>query len=729
MENDVKRNFSAIMFSDIVGYSTLMGSNEEIAFHLVKKNTKLHERISQKYHGKIVKELGDGVLCTFENNCNAVLAAIELQEYYFESKELSLRIGIHCGEIIVEEHDIFGDAVNIASRIQALGNPGSILFSKTVASTIEKESTFYKVSLGEFKLKNIKNPLEIYALANRGLNVPKRSQMLKLLESRLKKFMLAGLIFLSVLLCSLWIYYQSYVNQLLGDNEKSIAVLPFDNLNHLDDRNYFTEGLTEDIITQLSKISDLKVISKSSTNGFRKSNESIKSIARSLDVQFILTGSIQRIENRVKIRTQLIDVERNKNVWAESYDKYLMDIFQVQSEIAHAIAVKMSAVLTEEEIQQLDKKPTASFSAYDIYLKGRDLYQKYQADSNKKAIVEFKKSLEIDPDFALAWAGLGDAYSQNYGRFGMEKFWIDSSLLASKKALDLDINLSEAYKALAVAYNYLGEYEKCQEYNRIALSINPNNAQAMGNLGSVLMLMGQLDEALIWEKKAVGLNPKVFIPYQIVGWIYRLLGDQENATRWLKKSLEMRSFEDSYEQLGYTYIAQGDCEKALALISPLLELGEDEKILEIAGIISLFCGKEKNAKYYFQKSVDLNPNIGKDIFANSPIYLGYLRTKEGDFLDAEIWLEGAYIKHFNEVNSGSHDGQHAFNLASIYAIRNDYENSIKYLKISREKKWLDLVMITHSPIFQPFIHKPEFKSLISKINLDIESMRNNVKEL
>ncbi|MFD2202861.1 adenylate/guanylate cyclase domain-containing protein [Shivajiella indica] len=728
MENGVKRNFSAIMFSDIVGYSSLMGSNEDIAFQLVKKNTKLHEKIIEKYHGIIVKELGDGVLCSFENSRDAVLAALDLQEYYLESKELSLRIGIHCGEVIVEEHDVFGDAVNIASRIQALGNPGSILFSGTVASRIHPEVNLHKVSLGKFKLKNIKEPMEVFALCNRGLNVPKRGEILKLLESRLKKLMIAGLIFLSIFLGGLWAYYDTYVNQLLGGNEKSIAVLPFKNLNQYENEDYFIEGLTEDIITQLSKISELKVISKTSTNEYKKSSEPIKSIAKSLGVQFILIGSIQKIENRIKIRTQLIDVERNKNLWAESYDKYLMDIFQVQSEIAQVIAEKMSIVLTEDEILQLDKKPTENFSAYDIYLKGRDFYQKYEADFNKRAIIEFKKSLEIDPEFALAWAGLGDAYSQNYGRFGMERFWIDSSLMASKKALDLDSNLSEAYKALAVAYNYIGDYEKSQEYNRIALSINPNNAQAMGNLGSVLMVMGRLDQALIWEKKAAGLNPKSFIPYQIVGWNYRLLGENDQALKWLKRSLEIRTFKDTYEQMAYSYISMGECEEALSLISPLLELGEDEKIYEIAGIISLFCGKEKDAKYYLKKSVDINPDIGTDIFANSPIYLGYILYKEGNFLEAEVWLEGAYTKHLNEEISGTQDEEHAFNLASIYAIRGDYHNSMKYLKISKEKHWLDLVMATHNPIFQPMNNNPEFKMLTEKIIKEVEIMRLNVKE-
>jgi TolB-like protein/class 3 adenylate cyclase/Tfp pilus assembly protein PilF len=736
MKNEPKRTCAAIMFSDIVGYTALMGEDQELAFQLVKKNAKYHQEVINIHHGKLIKELGDGVLCYFPKGEEALAAAYELQQHYFKSKELSLRIGIHYGEVILDRHDVFGDAVNIASRLQTLGSPGSILFSHKIREDIDENSPLKPVSLGKFKLKNVKEPLEVFALSNAGLVIPKRGEILKLLESRLKKFMVGGLVVLSLALVGFGIYHKSSINKLMAEPEKSIAVLPFENLGQTDTEDYLVEGLTEDIISQLSKISSLRVIAKSGVStSYKDKKDNLKSLGLALNVNYLLEGNVQLYKNQIRIRASLIDINSNKNIWAETYENNTDDIFSMQTEIAQAIAQSLSAKLTQAEIIQLEKKPTKSFTAYEYYHKGRDYYYKYDLENNLKAIAEFKMAFTNDPNFALAWAGLGDAYSQNYGRFGLGAIWIDSAILAAKKAIEIDSNSSEGYKAYSTAYNYLGKYEEALKLLQKAVKLNPNNPQALGNIGTVYQTLGKLDQSLIYQKKAAGLNPKLYIPFQLIGWTYRLLGDYENATNWLNKSLERSKNRETYEQLGLAYIAQNKPEIALELIPNLLSLLdtarenkeikqiENAKIYESAGIILFFAGDMPRARSYFEKSIESNPQYGIDLWAYSPIYLGYFFKDEGNMIEAEVILEGALHLNLGEVKKQTEDSEHYFNLASIYSIIGNDSQSLFYLKLAKQKNWVDIFKATHNPIFRNLSKNKEFKKTIQEIEKNIYSMR------
>ncbi|ERM82034.1 hypothetical protein P872_08630 [Rhodonellum psychrophilum GCM71 = DSM 17998] len=721
MKKELTRTSAAIMFSDIVGYTALMGENEEHAFKLLKKNTKNHHDILKSHHGKMVKELGDGVLCVFENVTEAVQSALDIQRLYKDSNEISLRIGIHYGEVICDKSDIYGDAVNLASRIQMIGIPGSILLSERVHQEISHVSVFKCVSLGNFDLKNVNHTTEIFALALPGLKVPKRGDLEKILRKQEKKLMLAGLVFLSLLVMALWMYYSSYIRALTNEPEKSIAVLPFQNIDNNPENDFFSKGLTEDIISHLSKISSLKVISNASVEAYDYQNESLKDIAASLGVNVILVGSVQRSGNTVRIRVQLVDAVNEVNLWAETFDRELVGLFDVQSEIAFNIAQSMSARLTKEEILLLDKKPTANISAYEIYLRGRDYYYQYEAGTNKLAIDEFKKAIQMDSSFALAWAGLGDAYGQLYGRFNGEKFWIDSSLVASQKALSLDSNLSEAYNSMAIAHNYRSEYDRGFELLQKAVSLNPNNAQAVGNLGTGYFFKGNLEEALKWEKKAAGLNPKHYVPYQIVGWTYRLLGDYENAELWLNKSLELKPFRDTYEQLALLYIGQGKKSEAKKLIPELFKLGPTEKVYETAGLIAFMCGDPKMAKTFFEKSLDLNPLFGRDPMAISAIYLGHILLAEKEYLEANLYLDNAFELNLQEIRKGAQYEEHAFYLAGIYATRGKTEEAIQYLKIARGQNWKDHVLAFYNPLFKSIHDHPEFVNICKEMETEMKT--------
>uniref|UniRef100_UPI0035940D1C adenylate/guanylate cyclase domain-containing protein n=1 Tax=Aquiflexum sp. TaxID=1872584 RepID=UPI0035940D1C len=383
MKEDLKKTKTAILFSDIVGYTALMGEDQDLAFELVNNNLKVHQEILAKYNGKLIKELGDGILCSFTDSHDAVVAAYELQKHYIKTKELSLRIGIHYGEVILDRNDVFGDAVNIASRLQTLGLPGSVLFSKKIQESIGESATFKVVSKGLFKLKNVKDPLEIFALANEGLKIPKRGEMLKLLESRMRKFMVGAVIFLTICLTGFLIYHNIYIKQFTEIEIKSIAVLPFSQINEGDENIRISDGLTLDLISHLSPISSLRIISKSSSDTYRESDESLELIAENLQVQYLLHGHLKNSKDSIFVHAELYDSYNKETIWQGFLKSERANFYQIYSQLLKNVVSEIGLKLTPEETIQLEKLYTKNISAFDYYLLGREYFYKYNIHLNQ----------------------------------------------------------------------------------------------------------------------------------------------------------------------------------------------------------------------------------------------------------------------------------------------------------------------------------------------------------
>ena len=460
------------------------------------------------------------------------------------------------------------------------------------------------------------------------------------------------IVLLSIVVIFQFSYFYFVQNNFSGiapGNDKSIAVLPFENRSDNQSDEYFADGLTDELIEHLSILGDLHVINRQSIQGYRGEELSYKKIASELNVANILTGSVRRSGDLVKISVTLIECSTNKYLWGATFQRTTRDIMAVESEIAKSIASVLKISINELEEAKLDRWPTQNHTAYDYYIKGRTLYYLYQSNSNDQAIEQFKMAIALDPRYALAWAGLGDAYSQMHSRFAREVSWIDSSIVAGKKAVQLDTTLSEAYKALANAYNYAKKYDTAFVLLKKAVDLNPANAQAVGNLGTSYFLRGDLPEALRWEKKSAGLNPKNAIPFQIVGMIYRLLGDLSSAQSWLEKSLDLNatSYWDTYEWLAYTYVSQGRKQEALDLVNTMLQKFQlDSRTCETAGLMAHFAGDKDQARDYFLQSIELNESYNNDPNTISPIGLGQILREEGKQVDAEV-----YLSHALEIQS------------------------------------------------------------------------------
>lgn len=529
----------------------------------------------------------------------------------------------------------------------------------------------------------------------------------------------------------LFLVVQQILNSLpegSGPKEKSIAVLPFENRGESVSDEYFADGLTDDLIDNLSIIGDLHVISRGSSKDYKGKGLSYTTIAAELGVATLVIGSFQRNGDVVKISAKLIDGSTSKYIWGNTFQRSVKDIIALQPEIARQIAGVLKIKLNEIEESRLDQRPTKNYTAYDYYLKGRSLYYQYNSDSNDLAVDQFKKAITLDPNFSLAWSGLGDAYSQMHSRFAKGIGWIDSSIVAGSKAVSLDTNSSDAYKALANAYNYARQYDTAFALLKKAVEKNPSNAPAVGNLGSSYFFRLEFAEALRLQKRSAGLNPKNAIPFQIVGWIYRLLDELPEAESWLKTSLSLNpGFWDTYRELAFTYCSQGKNDEALQLLPKLFaSVKKDARTLEIAARIAHFAGNRRLARGYFKESIDKNASYKNDPNSLSAIGLGQILLDEGNKVEAEIYLSHALEMNLGQIQKGSQDDDPPFNVAAIYAIQGEKAKSLQWLRKAIDMKWIDYAQVEHGPYFSKFRNDPDFKQVLSGVRQKVATMRESM---
>jgi len=439
------RQLAAIMFTDIVGYTALMGKDEQKAFELLDKNRQIQKPIIEQYNGKWIKELGDGVMASFNTVSDAVNAAIKIQQTCSTSKEFQLRIGIHLGEVVFENDDVFGDGVNIASRIQAVANPGSIYISEAVHNSISNKKEFQTKFVKGEKLKNVKELVKIYQVIAEGVVAGHSAPI----AEKIKKNRTIGFISLIAIILLAAIYFYTNSKKAGEPNEKSIAILPFKIIG--DYKDNISEGLVEDILVRLSKIKELKVISNKSSVRYTDPKKSLKEIGEEIGVTSLVMGSIEQFENRIIVRAQLIDCKTQNTVWAEKYDSAIVKIFDLQTEVALQIANALQAKLTPDEKKRLSKRYTDNVEAYKFYRKGRSFWDKRSKENFDSAEANYKLAIQLDPDYALAYVGLADCYTIN--EQGLSQ--LDAIPIARNyvnRALSLDSTLSEALTTLGFIY-------------------------------------------------------------------------------------------------------------------------------------------------------------------------------------------------------------------------------------------------------------------------------------
>ena len=552
-----ERRLAAIMFTDIVGYTALMGSDEEKAFKVLRTSRKIQKELVSKYGGRWIKEMGDGVLSSFSTASDAVLCAIEIQQR-IASQDIPLRIGIHLGEVLFENEDAFGDGVNVASRLQEYSRSGHISISGAVYNNVKNKIGINTVFLEEKILKNVTDPIKIYNVS---------------FDLAAEEILSAG----------------------SDPSEKSIAVLPFVNMSTDQEQEYFCDGITEEIINALTHVEKLKVIARTSAFEFKNLNEDIRKIGAKLNVSHILEGSVRKAGNRLRITAQLIEVADGSHLWSERYDRELKDVFEIQDEISLAIVDRLRIQLFENERLQILKTKTHNLQAYNFYLKGRHHWNMRSKEGLDNSIYFFKKSIELDREFALAYSGLADAYAIQYDwgyilSHEAYKLGIKNIL----RSLEIDNTLGETYVSLGY-FNGLYEWNKVEaEKNfRKALTLNPNYPTAHQWMALFLSMHGRMNEALYHIKIAMELNP-LSLAFNLAYGLILYFGRRfEKAIDQLQNILHIK--EDStfpHFWLAQAYLRQGNNSEAageyLKMISKNPEtsarVSELEEIYEESGI-------------------------------------------------------------------------------------------------------------------------------------------------
>jgi eukaryotic-like serine/threonine-protein kinase len=504
-------------------------------------------------------------------------------------------------------------------------------------------------------------------------------------------------------------------------SSRSIAVLPFENLGDPKEDEALTSGITEDITTQISKISELDVRSQTSAMKYKKSGLGIKEIGRELNVVYILDGSVRRADSKVRISTRLIDTATDKNIWADTFDRDMKEIFAIQSDIAQQIAAALKAKLSPAEKERIEKKPTKDIRAYEYYVKGREYYYRYKKEDNEQAIGLFKKAIELDPDYALAHAGLGDAYSQRVTRFGFpEAEWFDPAIKEAQKAISLDPNLAEGYKALGTAYGFVkGWWRKAVEAGQKAVEANPNSASACVSLGEYYSNIGELDKAFSFLKKALALSPAWAMPWNDLGYIYSGLDDPVRAEEWWKKSFELQSdLDGTHQGLIVLYLALGEYNKAIKQSQTYLSKFPDyPSALRYAGLTELFSGHDEKAQEYYQK-------IG-----GQPIQLGYIYWKAGRKDEAKKLFQGNLDRWQKWLEEGNEGSGIRLSMAAIYAIQGNKDEALKWLQKAVDAGYRNYRYLSRYPLLENIRDDERFKRIINDTKAKVAEMRRRVEEL
>src|ERR1019366_350753 len=408
------RQLAAIMFTDIVGYTALMGDDEQKAFTILNKNRALQKPIIEQYNGRWIKELGDGVIASFNTVADAVYAAIKIQETCNASKEFQLRIGIHLGDVLFENEDVFGDGVNIASRIQTAAKPGTIYVSESVHNNVSNKKDIQTKFIKEETLKNVKEPVRIYEIVMMNDSIAPTESKMKIIS------------------------------------QNSIAVLPFTNMSSDPEQEFFSDGISEEIINMLAQVPGLKVAGRTSSFSFKGKNQDLRLIGEQLNVNHILEGSVRKSGNKLRITAQLIKVADGYHLYSEKFDRELEDIFDIQDEIALAILNAIKIKLLDAEKKDVLKRYTDNPEAYQHYLRGRFHVNQYSgADAFKKAIVYYETAIKIEPGYAPAYAGMGWCWLELwFFQFLSREQSLPQMIQSVQCAMELDDEIAESQISL-----------------------------------------------------------------------------------------------------------------------------------------------------------------------------------------------------------------------------------------------------------------------------------------
>ena len=600
------------MFTDIVGYTLLAQKNESLSLSLLEEQRKLIREILNRHNGREVKTIGDGFLIEFPSALDAVRCAYDIQEKArehnvpsSEEKRVHLRIGIHLGDVVESEGDISGDAVNVASRIGPFAENGGISLSRQVYDQVQNKFELPLTSLGAKTLKNVATPIELYKVT------------LPWTEER--------------------------VISPAQPDKKRIAVLPFANISPSPSDEYFSDGMTEELIATLSRIKNLGVIARRSIIRYKGLTKPVAEIGRELNVGTVLEGSVRVAGKKLRITAQLIDAATEEHLWAETYDRNLEDAFAIQTDIAKRITKALKVRVLQSETLRLEKKATGIPDAYSLYLKGRHSLNTRTEKGLKDAIEHFEDSIRHDPKFALAYTGLADAYSilASYSlEYVPPKEGFPKAKKAAEKALSIDNYLAEAHASLGlVKFYYEWDWNGAEAEFKKALELNPGYAQAHQYYADFVKSFGRFDEALEEMKKALTLDPLSYSINTGIGHVLYLSRKYDLAIDQYRKVVESDpAFVPARLWFGRPYMQKGMFKEAIQQSEEAVKLANESTVsLATLGQAYASAGNKGDAG----KILDRLLERSKKQYVPS-YWIALVQMSIGNKDEAFAWLEKAY---------------------------------------------------------------------------------------
>jgi len=548
IQEGFKRKLTAILSADVAGYSRLMSEDETHTIETLKKYRNLISDQVINHSGRVVDSPGDNLLAEFPSAVDAVRCAVEIQDLlrkendqFPEDKKLRFRIGVNIGDIVQDGERIYGDGVNVASRIERIASPGGVCISRSAYDQVKDKVQIDFKYLGEQEVKNIKEPVRVYkALLELDSPKPLVKEPLEL------------------------------------PDKPSIAVLPFVNMSGDPSQEYFSDGLTDQIINGLCKISNLFVIARNSSFAYKGKSISIKQIAQELGVKYILEGSVQKAGERVRITAQLIDAATDYHMWSESYDRDLTDTFALQDEITIKLIWEMGINLTQGEQARIYQKDINNIQAYDKFSRGLECFYRFNKQDNEKARIFLEQAIKIEDTSALVHSFLGYTHwmasLSNWSDSPIETFV--KAEKCAQKALALNDSLDVPHFLLAMMHLFKREWERAIIEAKRAAALNPNGADALAALGYITSYAGEPEEAIIHLQKAFRLNPvPLFFYYYSLGLAYRLADQYEKAIEVVNHALKIdpETF-TPYVTLIMCYITLNEFENARKAVKTLLEI-------------------------------------------------------------------------------------------------------------------------------------------------------------
>ena len=605
---EAERRLAAIMFTDLVGYTAMAQRNESLALELLERHNTLLRSVVKQRRGREVKTVGDAFLLEFGSALEAVLCAIEIQSVLNEQNKLVggaerilVRIGIHVGDVVHRGGDVFGDAVNIASRIVSFAEQGGICISGQVYAQVVNKLEYPLLKMSAQSLKNVEQPIDLYRVVlEPGVDAPHKSS-------------------------KAW---------------SRVAVLPFANISPDPRDGYFADGLTEEMISALSEVKGLRVIARTSVNHYKETSKTVAQIGNELGVSFVLEGSVRKAGNKVRVGAQLIDVESQEHIWSNQYDRNLNDIFSIQSDIAKKVADSLEVTLLKGERARIERKDTESTVAYVAYLKGRTLLHDRSEKAIKGAKEQFELAVREDAGYAKAYSGLADTY-MILGDYLFSPF--PSSLEEAKKqirkALELDPNLAEARVSLAnyLMYNY--DFVGSENEFRRAIELNPSYASAHHWFAGTLDQLGKTDEAFAEMMLAEELDPLSSAISLSAVYRFILTRTFDEALKRIRKLSEIDPEGPLVAEAWMAYhFVRKEWNDALRYLKRMIEADPDDPYLDMdLAYIYAVTGKRNEALLLVEK-LKAVPESAR-IKGN---FLAFVYAGLGDLDECFRWLDYAY---------------------------------------------------------------------------------------